>query len=230
MLLKIIFMIGLCWGTGDAAAGVGDDSLNLYLDLVFDNLQVLIIENGYDPAALPNATAEFSEKVLLVTWHGEAALYDGWLRGISSLHRSSNADFVTDEQGVITGITAGSSMEQMKGHYKCLAKFMDLGPIADVVFNINGVDTTFAAILDRQVCRFKVSSLNVDSIGHISVDIHGLGPLNWIMEIVSDLVVNVAELFIRDTIEDSVQSLLNEALDSVDISILGPILGCDPVQ
>lgn len=228
MLGKILLLIGLCWGTATAAPG--EDSLNHYLDLVFDNLQVLIIENGLDPSPLPNATTSFSKKVLGVEWHGEAALYEGWLRGLSSMYRSSDANFIKDAEGVVIGVSAGTGLDEMKGHYTCLAQFMDLGPIADVVIHVNGAAVSFEAALDREVCKFKVAKLNVDKIGHISVDVHGLGPLNWILEILTELVVNVTELFIRDTIEQTVQSMINEALDSVDLSSLAPLLGCDPVQ
>ncbi|MPC63043.1 hypothetical protein E2C01_057134 [Portunus trituberculatus] len=40
-----------------------DDSLNHYMDLVMDNLQVMLVENGLDPVALPNTSMGFSDTV-----------------------------------------------------------------------------------------------------------------------------------------------------------------------
>lgn len=228
MLVHVLTVIALCWGTITAAPEPREDSLNHYIDLVLDNLQVLIVENGLDPATLPNATTGFSDVVLGVTWHGEASLYDGYLKGMSSIYRTGDANFVRDSSDLVIGFSAALGLGDMQGHYKCLAKFMDLGPIADVKIDVKGVSMSFDATLDRKACRFQVSNLDVKKIGHISVDIHGLGPLNWILEIVTDLVVNVVEVFLRSMIEDTVTGYVNEALNSVDLSILAPIIGCDP--
>jgi len=212
---------------GSAPAEPKEDSLNNYMDLVIENLNILILENGYDPVPLPNATTGFSDTVLWVEWHGEAALYDGWLRGLSTIYRSANAEFIRNDQGTIVGISTGLGIQQLQGHYKCLATFMDLGPHATVELEIDGVSIFFAADLDQNACRFELPTLEVTNIGHISVDIHGLGPLNWIFEIVVDLVLNVVKSFITSTIEDAVSGLLNDALEDVDLTPIGGILGCE---
>ncbi|XP_069987458.1 uncharacterized protein [Penaeus vannamei] len=231
---KFIMMLGqqlivtvLCLGAVFAAPNPKEDSLNNYIDMVMENLQILIVENGYDPAPLPNATTGFSDTVLGVTWHGEATAYDGWLRGLASVYRSENAEFVRDDDGIVIGLSTGMGLSAMQGHYKLLAKFMDLGPVADVVMDINGASIFFAAALDRTSCRFHVSTMDVTNIGHISVDIHGLGPLNWIFEIVVDMVVNVVRLFIKNTVESIIQGFTNDVLDQLDLGPLGPIIGCD---
>nr|XP_053633212.1 uncharacterized protein LOC128689118 [Cherax quadricarinatus] len=227
MLSRVAAVIVLCLGCVTAAPGPKDDSLNHYMDLVMDNVQVLIIENGFDPTPLPNASVGFSDVVLGVTWHGEADMYNGWLRGLATIHRSGDAEFLRDGNDVVNGISATLSVGEMKGHYVLLAQFMDLGPIADLVMDINGADIYFEASLDRSRCRFHVTIMEVTHIGSISVDITGLGLLDWIVEIVVDFVVNLVRSFIKDIIEGVVQDLTNEVLDDIDLSILGPIIGCD---
>ncbi|XP_042241199.1 uncharacterized protein LOC121878847 [Homarus americanus] len=228
MLTQSILVILLSLGLVSARPGVGEDSLNHYVDLVLDNLQILIVENGLDPGPLPNSSVGFSDVILGVTWHGEAAVYDGWLRGIASIFRSGDANFLRDGNGIINGISSGMGLGEMKGHYTCLAKFMDLGPIAEITVDVNGAKVYFEAALDRTTCRFHVSIMEVTKIGHINIDIKGLGPLNWIFEIVANLVVNIVKIFIKDTIEVSIQDLTNQILESIDLSAFGPLIGCNP--
>ena len=52
-----------------------------------------------------------------------------------------------------------------QGHYMCLAKFMDLGPVADVYIEIAGADIYFELTLDREECRFKVDTMEVKDMG-----------------------------------------------------------------
>lgn len=49
-----------------------------------------------------------------MTWHGEAGVYDGWLRGISGIYRSDNAEFVHDSDGRVVGMSAGMGIGGMK--------------------------------------------------------------------------------------------------------------------
>lgn len=65
----------------------------------------------------------------------------------------------------------------------------------------------------------------------ISVDISGLGPLNWIFEIVVNLVVAVLNGFIEDTVQTIIFDLMNQVLGGMDLGPLGPIIGCvnDPL-
>ncbi|KAK3884244.1 hypothetical protein Pcinc_011520 [Petrolisthes cinctipes] len=92
--------------------------------------------------------------------------------------------------------------------------------------DINGASIDFEATLDRTTCRFQATRLEVVDIGRISVDISGLGALDWIFEIVVNLVVVVLNGFIEDTVETVVYNLLNQVLSGMDLGPLGPIIGC----
>ena len=43
-------------------------------------------------------------QILGVTWHGEATVYNGWLRGLATIFREGDANFVYDEEGRIRGM------------------------------------------------------------------------------------------------------------------------------
>jgi len=228
MVLGRLFVVAvLCWGAVAAAPAPRDDVLNSYIDMVMDNLQVLIVEQGLDPADLPGASTGFSDTVLGITWHGEAEVYDGWLKGLSSIHRTDNSEFLYDGDSSVIGMETGLGLDTMNGHYKLRAQFMNLGPKADVTLKVHGASISFGAALDKAKCRFHVSKMEVTKIGRISIDVHGLGPLNWILELVVDMVANVVRLFIKGTIEDIVSGIANDALDDLDLGALGPIVGCE---
>jgi len=206
-------------------ADTRDDSLNYFIDSVLANAQILILENGYDPVNLPNATTGFNDTILGVTWHGEAALYDGWMHGMATLYRSGDVEFIMTDS-IISGISGSFGLGALEGHYKCLAKFQDLGPIADVVLSNEGGEITFDASLNHQTCRFEMTDFDLHHITNFHVDIHGLGPLNWILEIVVDLVINTVKTFLKFLIEGPIRNIVNAIFEQVDMGPLGPILGC----
>ncbi|XP_045134646.1 uncharacterized protein LOC123518099 [Portunus trituberculatus] len=226
----LLMVIVLCAGLVTAAPGKQpkDDSLNHYMDLVMDNLQVMLVENGLDPVALPNTSMGFSDTVLGVEWHGEAKLYDGWMRGLASIHRSANAEFIKNSAGVIRGILASLSLGEMKGHYVCLAKFMDLGPVADVFIDVRGSDVYFEALLDTHQCKFRAEVLKVTKLGSINVSIEGLSVLGWIVASLMDFVMIFIGGFVSSFVETVMKDMTDQVLDSIDLSLLGPVLGCDP--
>lgn len=53
-------------------------------------------------------------QVLGVEWHGEASLYDGWMRGLASVHRSGEAAFIRNAEGRILGMLATLGLGDMK--------------------------------------------------------------------------------------------------------------------
>ncbi|XP_050733517.1 uncharacterized protein LOC127007045 [Eriocheir sinensis] len=227
--MMLLMVIVLCAGLVGAAPGKQprDESLNHYMDLVMDNLQVIIMENGLDPVALPNTSMGFSDVVLGVEWHGEASLYDGWLRGLATIHRSVDADFIRNSEGRILGIQTGLAIGDMEAHYVCLAKFMDLGPIVNVFVEVHGADVYFEAVLDPVECKFRAEVLEVTDLGKINVTIEDLGALGWIIASLIDFVMIFIGGFISNIVETVIKDLTNSALDNVDLGILGVVLGCE---
>ncbi|XP_076055046.1 uncharacterized protein LOC143033460 isoform X2 [Oratosquilla oratoria] len=223
----VVLILSLC---GSQANSELDDSLNTYIDMVLDNSQILMVNEGYDPVALPNGTMGFNRTILGVTWYGEAGIYDGYLAGLSTIERTGDARFILDVDGNVAGTESKMTVVTLKAYYKGTVTFMDLGPTVTVTSYVNGVDIWFQSELLKDTCVFRVSALDVQRIGHISVDIVGLGPLNWIFEMMSEFVANIIRLFIRDMFDNPVQEILNEGLGYVDVSVIGVPLDCTPVD
>ncbi|KAG0727403.1 hypothetical protein GWK47_034710 [Chionoecetes opilio] len=67
-IMVVPLVIVLCAGLVAAAPDkhARENSLNNYMDLVMDNLQVLMLENGLDPVMLPNTSTGFSDTRIFV--------------------------------------------------------------------------------------------------------------------------------------------------------------------
>merc|ERR1712126_751254 len=105
---------------------VHDGNANEYADEILKNLRVRIVNKGLDPLILPVKSFEFSKKILLVEVRGSAKVYDGYLKGLSSLHRTGLASMSTNETHVKVRATIG--VNDLVGSYKAAAKFMNFGP------------------------------------------------------------------------------------------------------
>merc|ERR1712198_792583 len=63
---------------------------NAFLDQILSNARSTI-EKELDPVDLPTGGASFSKRILGIPIHGEAKVTDGWLAGLSTLHRAGDA-------------------------------------------------------------------------------------------------------------------------------------------
>merc|ERR550534_3197656 len=66
-----------------------DPESDAYIDQILANLATVIIENGLDPATLPDANTGFSDTILGITFHGSAHVR------INPLPRFSHIPLVT---------------------------------------------------------------------------------------------------------------------------------------
>lgn len=62
----------------------------------------------------------------------------------------------------------------------------------------------------------------------IDVSIEGLSVLGWIVASLMDFVMIFIRGFIGNLVETVVKDMTDVALDNIDLSILGPVLGCEP--
>ena len=66
---------------------VKDDASDAYVDALLANLRDYIASTpGLDPADLPEGEVSFSQEVGFITFHGSARVYDGFFRGLSTIH------------------------------------------------------------------------------------------------------------------------------------------------
>merc|ERR1712137_628447 len=72
-----------------------DKATNDFLDQLLDNARPTIAKE-LDPIKLPEKRHRFSKKIIFVTVHGEASVYNGYIHGLTNLHRSGEASMTTE--------------------------------------------------------------------------------------------------------------------------------------
>jgi len=192
---------------------------NIFLDKLLVNARSEI-KKDLDPIKLPEDKASFSKKILFVTVHGEARVYEGWLAGLSTIHRTGNAEMSTSNDEQTMMVSAHLGVSNLKGHYRAHAKFMSLGPSASATVSVSsvsvriGVKQSFVPGSKPQLTNF-----NIERIGGISIHFSGLGPLDWIINLLTNLVGNLVKGAISNAIEKPLRSLIAEKLSQIDIPL-----------
>jgi|ERR1719391_42026 len=183
-----------------------------YIDTILDYLQDVIKDQGLDPADLPEEKVSFSETILGITFHGSAKVYNGKFSGLSTIHRNGDTDITLDENTL--HLTANLAMNDASARYSAKAEFMDISIGASAKVDISSVDVYFDASMPLTPgAHLTLSQFEITHIGHISVDIDGLGPLDWILEILVDAIGNSIKGWLADLIEGPIRDLLQGLLD-----------------
>jgi len=183
-----------------------------YIDMILGYLQGVITEQGLDPADLPEEEVSFSDTVLGITWHGSAKVYNGKFSGLSSIHRSGNTDFTLD--GTTLELIASLGINGASAHYDARAEFMGISVHAAATVDISSIDIYFVADMALESGgSLIIKDFQITNIGHISIDIDGLGPLDWILELLVDAVGNSIRGWLADLIEGPIRDLLQGLLD-----------------
>merc|ERR1712025_841317 len=161
----------------------------------------MVISENLDPADLPDAETGFSDTVLGITWHGSAKLYNGKFWGLSSIARTGDTRFTA-----YVGITGAHA------HYDAKAEFMGITVHASADADVSDIQIYLDATMDLVALDgLKLQEFHISHVGHIDVDISGLGPLDWILEIVADFI----DAFLKDWIVDLVEGPLKDLIQSI---------------
>jgi len=204
----------------DPKAILGDPSSDEYIDMILENLRKYIMDNNLDPMGLPDLETGFSDTILGITWHGTAWLREGQFWGLTTIDRTGETSFTVDPVAGVVELSATLSLSRPSAHYKAHADFMGIGVTADANIDIHDVqiflDATATLTSDGlpegglQLKEFRISHL-----GSIDIDISGLGPLDWILELLVDFI----DTFFRDWIKDLVEGLLRDIIQDLFNSI-----------
>merc|ERR1711931_578268 len=187
----------------DDIVDVHDGNANEYADQILKNLRVKILNKGLDPLILPVKSYEFSKKILLVEVRGSAKVYDGYLKGLSTLHRTGLADINTNATHVTVRATIG--VNDLAGSYKASAKFMNFGPSFGINLNIPSVGITFEVVQATQKgSKPQLLSFAIVDLGEIKAEIEGnLAILDFFVnKLVKNFVVTALELPLKKLVQN----------------------------
>ncbi|GFR13162.1 mite allergen Lep d 7, partial [Trichonephila clavata] len=89
---------------------------NEYIDQILFNVQKYVKDHHLEPMQLPEFTSNFTKEVMYVKVSGEAKLYDGWLAGVSTIHRTDECELRTNKTTI--SVSAHLGLNNLKLAYK----------------------------------------------------------------------------------------------------------------
>merc|ERR1711872_723435 len=165
----------------DAKVLSNDPESDAYIDQILANLATVIIENGLDPATLPDADTGFTSFTV---------------------------------EGTKVRLTANIGVEAPTAHYDASAEFMGIGVSAGITADI----ADFGIYLDAEMDvanggGLQLTTFAISHVGHITIDVSGLGPLDWILELLVDFVDTFLKDWIVSLVEGPLKDLIQQLLD-----------------
>ncbi|XP_069668972.1 uncharacterized protein [Periplaneta americana] len=191
---------------------------NDYVDQLLINVDEYVIQNHFEQLAIPNVEASFSKEILWVTWHGEFYTRDGYARNLGTLKRTADIslDF-NDETGeiVVFGSLGLNELGLGYGYYS--AKFMDIGPTGTVGATV-GQNSLFLKVglilADEPV--ISLQDFHIEYAKGISIEITGLGILDWLVSSIATWVVGLFNEQIVGSLDGMLKEYVLGMLPSVD--------------
>jgi len=220
---SLAFALVLATALTAVSAGIDDiidvhnGNANDYADEILKNLRVRIQNKGLDPLILPVKSYEFSKKVLLVEVRGSAKVYDGYLKGLSTLHRTGLASMTTNATHVTIRTTIG--VNDLIGSYKASAKFMNFGPSFGINLNVESAGITFEVVQATQPgSRPTLLSFAVVDLGEIKAEVDSdLHILDFFVNKFNNFVINLVKDVVATALEIPLKKLVQNVLDTADL-------------
>merc|ERR1712142_1319249 len=192
-----------------------DKATNDFLDQLLDNARPTIAKE-LDPIKLPEKRHRFSKKIIFVTVHGEASVYNGYIHGLTNLHRSGEASMTTEGDCLVVRAHAG--INNLKGQYSAKATFMNLGPHLSASLSISSVSVRLGI---KQALKPdahpELIDFKIEHISGIKVHVGGLGPLGWILGGLTTFIVNILKDVIANAVDAPIRNVIRNELRKVKI-------------
>lgn len=208
--------------TDDGSATVnitvcGTVNLNKIVDGLLDSLRADIIERGKDKISIPDMHKTFQKKVGFLKVKGEFDGEDGWVKNLSTVYRT--ADVVASSYGNWISVSCGFGLGHLEvGYDKYQAKFMRIGPHGKIrgIIGKNSILLNATVILAGHECSLTLNELVLNQFGGLSLNVTGLGPINWLFSKISTWVLQHFKSEIKGKIESTLREEITEKLSHFD--------------
>ncbi|RZC37491.1 uncharacterized protein BDFB_010402 [Asbolus verrucosus] len=180
--------------------GVGSTNavLNEYADKIFENLRVFMIHQGFDPVEMPDMHTGFNY-TLIITYHGELDLTQGWLSDLSTIHRGG--DFTYDYS----------------------AKIMGLGPTGGIEGKVSNIAVEVKIGFDTTTLTASLDEFYIIHAGDIDFAFNGNPLVDWLLNVLTEVVTTLLKEVVLLVVENVVRGGLQSAIDIINDTINGLI-------
>lgn len=211
---KLVFLIlGLsALANADVTPKTSPDA---WADNILQHLKKKIVDDGLDPFMLPIKSFEFQKKILFVEVTGVAKIYDGWLKGLSSIHRTGLTSHTNTDTLINVKTTIGLS--ELQGQIKATAKIAKFGPSFKLALGVESVGIMFEVEQPKKngsvIGKPVLKSFHVLDLGKVTAQVEGpIGILNWLINTVTNFVISWLKTIVITIVEIPLKAKLQEVL------------------
>lgn len=205
--------------TSSALDVCGTVNLNKIVDQLLDSLRKDIVQRGKDKIAIPDIHETFRKKVGIVKVRGEFDAAQGWVKNLSTVHRT--ADVVASSYGKWISLSCGFGLEHLElGYDEYNATFMKLG----IQGKLDGTIGKNSLLMNATVtwvnhkCTITLNELSLNQLGGLNLRVTGLGPLNWLFSKISSWVFQHFKSEIKVEVEKTLREEIEKELSEFDCS------------
>jgi len=208
MLLSVL----LCIVSVNAADDAGN--ANQFIDSVLTAVKTQY-GASLDPFHLPDEDIKINQKVGIITLKGEVKLTNGTLTGLSSLHRAGNSTIGTEKEHFVAHLRVGDQNIHLKydAHVDLLSI---LHPNLVIQVDIGNIDINMTLALNSDG-KLDINQFDIDELKHTRVHVTGLGILDPLVDLLADVVIEVANAQVRKAVSHLVEGLIGPLLSNFSL-------------
>jgi len=185
------------------------------MDFMLEEFSNEMTAIGLDPHILPPKSHSFEKTTLFVRWHGSFKLYDGYVKGLSTIYRTNDASaqFVNDSLELVVNL----GFDELEGGSSWSINFMNLEKTGGLHFQVDSVNLRLILVLSNATQPPEVTELSIDSLGQLTTDIDGLGSFDFLLEFLTNSFVNIFKVQLIELFQSDLRSLLNDHINKIKI-------------
>lgn len=189
------------------------EACNDYVDGVLNDMKA-DKEIFQDPYKIPEKAIEFNRKVVFVNYTGEARLYDGYIFGMSSLHRES--DVVVDKNKR-THLKIWVGGGELKMQCRGKVKLMGHGPQVKVDAKVAYVSMKMDVVPTKAGSNPKIQNLKIESVKGLEVEVSEMGPLKFFVNQFIKVMGTAFKNLIKNAMETRLKAFMDKKIKEYEI-------------
>lgn len=192
----------------------GDSYIDKMLEDMFNSR-----EEVYDPYDLEDSAIRFHRKVTFVNITGEAKLHDGYIKGLSTLHRVKPCSLYNEDNKL--SIRAELGAGELEFHYKGSVKFMNFGPTITVSGILPYIEVVIEFKMNSKTGRDgKLTKFVIADMRGMELHIYGLGPINWAVNSIISGVTKIFRRQVRNCMEHKIEKHITKHIHSYQFPVV----------
>ncbi|GFG38917.1 hypothetical protein Cfor_05892 [Coptotermes formosanus] len=203
----------------------GTVNLNKIVDEMLDILRVEIIQRGRDRITIPDVHETFKKKVGPVTVKGEFDCENGWVKNLSTVHRT--ADVVASSYDRWISVSCGFGLGDLElGYDNYAARIMRLGTRGKISGTVakNSILLNATVTWANHTCNITLDELSLNQFGGLDLSVTGLGLMNWLFSKIFTWVLQHFKSEVKDQIEYTLTEEIEKYLSNFNCSNYFPKL------